>query len=283
MSENKLDMIDDYLSNKLNTADRNSFEESLQNDTTLQNEVSLQKDIINSIKDIRKSELKARLNNLPTPTGLTNLQKFGIVAVTISAGALLTLGLIQTSEKPLTDTTTEKPVVTERSIALESETTSELVSPSKEIEKEVIEETKPSAKKPVLNQPSSQPESVTTSILPTPSPGMHHIEDPEGVHHNSEALPKNGLSNDDKTTTASYKTTLEHSSKKFMYKYDGEHLTLIGDFSAKPYTVLETVENGNKKLFLKYDSKFYGISESKKAIDFSEIKNTELILELKKK
>lgn len=284
MSENKLDMIDDYLSGKLNSSDRSSFEESLKNDTSLQDEVSFQKDIINSIKDVRKSELKARLNSLPTPTGLTNLQKFGVAAVTLSAGALLTLGLIQTTENSLTTTPIESEVVKETPATTTKKV--ELITPSQkqDIEVDVVEKQPIVAEKENLETiTSNTEETITTPDLPSPSPGMHNIEDSEGVHHNTNNSPSNDLSNSVKESTSNYKTTVEHSSKKFMYKYDGEHLTLIGDFSAKPYTVLETAEDGIKKLYLKYDNKFYGISESKKAVNFNEIKNAELIIELKKK
>ena len=284
MSENKLDMIDDFLSGKLNSSDQSSFEDSLKNDTSLQDEVSLQKDIINSIKDVRKSELKARLNSLPTPTGLTNLQKFGVAAVTLSAGALLTLGLIQTTDNSLTTTSTEIEVVKETPAPIIQKV--EVTTPSQKQNTEINAEKKQpiAAEKETLETTtSSTEETIVSPDLPSPSPGMYNIEDSEGVHHNTNVSPNNDLSNRVKESTSNYKTTVEHSSKKFMYKYDGEHLTLIGDFSAKPYTVLETAKNGNKKLYLKYDNKFYGISESKKAVNFNEIKNTELIIELKKK
>lgn len=290
--ENKFDLIEAYIENKLPEAEKNAFEKELNSDTELQKEVSLQKDIINALQEVRKAELKARLNNLPIPTGLTSLQKFGIAAVTLSAGALLTLGLLDASKTENTTIATNpsqpnKEVVNKATNSIEvqeinTESVDVAVSEEATTSSTATENEQPLSTK---SQKTSNTKNTTNnnSPLSTPTPGMFELEDAAALEHHSTSAPKNGLGSKEKSDAPSYNTTIEHSNKKFMYKYDGENLTLIGDFSTKPYTVIESTSNKAVELYLSFDGKYYEIKESKKAVDLVPIQNIALIKELSKK
>ena len=69
-----------------------------------------------------------------------------------------------------------------------------------------------------------------------------------------------------------------------MYKYDGENLTLIGDFnSADPYHLIESPKNSVTELYLKFENTFYAIRETKKATELEEVTDAKTIAELSKK
>ena len=62
--QNYSEKLEAYLRNELSESEKAEFEQMLQQDPLLQNELILQQDIISSIRDYRKNELKQRLNRI---------------------------------------------------------------------------------------------------------------------------------------------------------------------------------------------------------------------------
>src|SRR5690554_3989747 len=61
---NYIEQIEQYLEGTMSGAELETFERLLDNDPALQSEFQLQQDIISAIKETRKAELKARLDNV---------------------------------------------------------------------------------------------------------------------------------------------------------------------------------------------------------------------------
>jgi len=61
---NSSQMIEAYLRNELNPLEKSAFEQRISQDPLLQNELTLQSDIILSLQNYRKAELKRRLNQI---------------------------------------------------------------------------------------------------------------------------------------------------------------------------------------------------------------------------
>ena len=59
------EFVSRYLDNELNPAQRLDFENKLLHDTDLKEELDLQKDLVEGIKEARRLELKSRLSNIP--------------------------------------------------------------------------------------------------------------------------------------------------------------------------------------------------------------------------
>ena len=57
-SERDMDLLDDYLRNKLSAQDKSAFEEALKNDASLQKEMRVQQQVVNSLRNARVAELK---------------------------------------------------------------------------------------------------------------------------------------------------------------------------------------------------------------------------------
>src|SRR5436190_1701308 len=81
--------IEAYLAGKLNAADKLALEEGMTKDPLLKNEVELQNDIIESLKNSRKIQLKNRLNTIDMNTAST-----GVSSAVKIAASFITVGIV---------------------------------------------------------------------------------------------------------------------------------------------------------------------------------------------
>jgi len=84
--ERDFEMLDDYLANRLSEADRSVAEEKIASDPELKRELSIQRQVIEGLRQARIAELKQILNNTPIPPpapgGQALLVKLGAAVVT---------------------------------------------------------------------------------------------------------------------------------------------------------------------------------------------------------
>lgn len=89
---NYSERLEAYLRNELSESEKAEFEEMVQQDPLLQNELQLQQDIIASICDYRKSELKQRLNRIDVKNaGRGNAGSFAMGSLIVSGITILGL------------------------------------------------------------------------------------------------------------------------------------------------------------------------------------------------
>ena len=86
------ELIDDYLTNRLEEQERVSFEQRLGSDPALKADVDLQKHIVEGVKKARAAELKAMLNNVPVGGGFSSGPRAGKIAAGVVA-----VGIVATS------------------------------------------------------------------------------------------------------------------------------------------------------------------------------------------
>lgn len=72
------ELIDDYLSNRLNGSEKEAFEKQLENDPSLKSDLDFQKQIIEGIRTARANELKSMLSKVPVG-GTTISMDFSVV------------------------------------------------------------------------------------------------------------------------------------------------------------------------------------------------------------
>ncbi len=85
-----IELIDDYLTNRLNEQDRKSFEKQVNSDPALKADLELQQEIIHGLKTARIAELKAMLNKVPVSTPTIYLSPLRIAAGLIGVAVLAT-------------------------------------------------------------------------------------------------------------------------------------------------------------------------------------------------
>jgi hypothetical protein len=86
-----IEQIEDYLTNRLGPQEKLTFEQQLASDPSLKADLELQKQIIEGVRNARRLELKAMLNQVPV-AGSTSAAPAGkILATAITAGIVTTM------------------------------------------------------------------------------------------------------------------------------------------------------------------------------------------------
>jgi len=241
--------IDDYLSNRLPSGEREAFEQALTGDAALREEVAMQGRIIRSVQQARAAELKTMLQRVPVPTG-------GWSTGQLAAGVIAT-GLVATSlyfffrpEAPL-PAPVEKPapevIVTPEPVAAEpAPKQEEPVAPAEEPKR------KPAAKKETEAKPVQKPDikvaDPTEELTTTPQEEQTNAQAPE-------------------LTVSKLEVITEAVDKKYPFHYmfaEGK-LHLFGPFDRNLYEILE-INGESHAVFLFYRENYYLLDEAKTAI-----------------
>src|SRR6478609_8420878 len=87
---NNIELIDDYLTNRLTEKEKGAFEQQLASDPSLKADVELQKNIVEGIKGARAAELKSMLNNVPIGSPVSvSFSALKVAAGIVGAGLLI--------------------------------------------------------------------------------------------------------------------------------------------------------------------------------------------------
>lgn len=278
------ELIDDYLSNRLDGAEKEAFEKQLGNDPALKSDLDFHKQIIEGIKNARADELKSMLSKVPVG-GTTVSMDFsvmkmaaGIIAAGVVGAAVYfysTRGELPPIDKAATDFNKKteklqnpeptKPDATQQ-VAPDS---SEEKAPVKEEPKK--ESVKPQQQKQEPVKPAEKPKLEVTD----PSADMQSESSSENNH--SANLRRSDI------TPSNIQVEMDSSNKKFDFHYQfvGNKLMLFGDFDRSLYEILE-VNGENHALFLVYKNAYYILDENQhKVTRLESIKDTALIGKLK--
>src|SRR5688572_29250549 len=63
--EKDFELLDDYVSNRMSGDERSAFEQKLETDAELKQELKTQQDLVEGLRKARMLELKSMLNNIP--------------------------------------------------------------------------------------------------------------------------------------------------------------------------------------------------------------------------
>jgi len=260
-----VELIDDYLTNRLSEQDRDAFEAQMKSDPTLKADVDIQSQIVDGVKKARATELKAMLNKVPVggPSSMSPLQ--------IAAGVVGTAILVSSIYfyfKP--DTNPDIPEVTST-----FEDSSKQIEPIEEVapieeekkespakEEKVEETTEQKSVAPI--EPKAAAKSVTKPALDVLDPSSEL----------TESTPTRGSGESSKPVRASSKMEVEvDSSNKryaFHYQFVSNKMILFGSFDKGLYEILEINGNINSR-FLFYKENYYLLDDSKSEITPLEI------------
>jgi hypothetical protein len=269
--------IESYLANKMSAGDMARFENELAKDPLLQNEINLQKDIVNSLKDFRKAELKARLNNIEVGLGsnYTGIK----VAATIILASLLSFGSYyyftgnaDQSNKETQNTPQFSPVASDNSSENKADNAPVITESKKS---EVIEKTesKASKKDVVINKKKSPKEidhaDPTVKAVDGSLPAFNspEVKDQFGDNEKFQSepgiqMPKGDVGETtDNHTIKDLHVEVKNTRKQFHYQYYNHKLFLFGDFDSNPYEIFELNTKKGKELYLFHNNEFYGLKQ----------------------
>lgn len=269
---NNLNLIDDYLANRMNDAEKNAFESRLGSDPELKQEFNFHKQIVNSIREERKAELKSMLDNIPvspSSSGSTfgnSLKAIGTVAgiTAVIVGAYF----FTRNEEPVTTPTEETEEQAPLNI-IEDEPLEPASDPVKKTDEnnasapvDVDEE------EPQIAEPST-PKEKTPAEIKTPN----LVDDFEN-DNNAEEInePEVFTETEDITTEELFNSNIEviidNSKKKlnFHYQFKDEKLYLFGAFDKGLYEILEFNNDQGKTVILYYKENYYLINSENQEI-----------------
>lgn len=278
--EKDLELLDDYLSNRLSGEDKIAFEKKLETDPELSREYKIQHALTEGIKNARVAELKSMLNNIPVaPIGgqasvFTKIGTVAVVAGIVATGLYFYFSGESTPTEP--GTTIEQPenipapdpteptVTTDESHTAEPETVTEA---------------------PAVKAPEKVAEKSTTESKPK-KPALE-VYDPtkEEAEAANRAFEREQLEIISKAfVTSSIEVETETSDKKYMshYVFKNGKLILYGGFEQHLYEILEFISGEKRTVVLFHHENYYLLDINKTTpTPLSPIKDKALLKKLK--
>jgi hypothetical protein len=264
--ERDLELLDDYLANHLSDAERLDMEQKIASDPELKRELSIQRQVVEGLRQARIAELKQMLNNTPVPPptggGQALLVKLGTAVVT--AGIIGT-GLYFFLKEPAADKP-QQPVTPaqEESIATAPEAQTPVQEPA--IDSQVATP-QTDEHKNVTPAPEKKKARVDTSAQPAREPQKPEAFEPTEEETSVSATPNadapviSGTARNARSSMA-----IENAVDKrynFHYQFKEGKLLLYGPFSEKTtYEILEFfADNKRNTVILFYKNDYYLLRE----------------------
>ncbi len=277
--------IEAYLTSKLTATDTLAMEEGIKNDPLLKNEVEFQKDILESLKNSRKMQLKSRLNNIDVSTTSMGVSSAVKIAASFITVGMIGAGIYYMSVFP----SSNKDKITENVSVLLTENAasySTTVNASESNKNESVLLKKVDAVKEKPTRKASNIKLYSKVVSPSAAlavvPNGAIAEQDYGINKDI-VLPTAGL-NDSKVKIADNVEIGYDSSikKELSYKFYSGKLFLSKDFEEQPYELLELNTTKAKKFYLFFDNRYYELKANQNSIArLKEVNDTLILSSLK--
>lgn len=282
----QFELVDDYLTNRMDGAAKSEFEQRMETDPQLKAEVNMQKSIIEGVKHARVTELKAMLNNVPIGGGTASVVTGKVVIATISAGIIGTALYFGLRTNPTIAPSVQNEVpATEESITItpEEEKLSSVDEKATDIESTTAtaEESKTEITKE--KEKTSSVRKMTKPKVASPKVDVMDLtkDMTTGKSSDSEAT---STANKPNVSAPSIEVEVDKSNTTYPYHYQfrDSKLVLYGPFDASLYEILE-INGGTHALFLYYKDSYYNLDKNQGTIaPLIMIRDLELLQKLKK-
>ncbi len=280
------ELIDNYFAGNISSEESKALLDEVAKNPQLQEEFNFQKELTSSIKNARKAELKASLASLPVPKlyNPTPLYWGAAAIVGIIFTGIYFFNSTENHSTALKTPTEELVILKEESKSnelTEANTKEELI---ETLTEETISTTSEKTKEPeeiivhteVNSKPSVEKKEKEATNKPAAKKAFHYdIKDPsvnpaigefDDVLENTDInAPSNNLTSTTKDNKVSeIVPKIEVNNKSYRkYQYDGQNLTLVGDFNSDvPYVLYELKLNTEKQLYLKFENQYYAIKNT---------------------
>ena len=271
------ELIDDYLTNRLNEQEKEAFEKQLESDPALKADVDLQQQILQGVKNARVAELKSMLNKVPVNTGYTvEFIVTRLAAGLIGAGVMG--AVLYFSLKP-----DQVPNLSDAAADLSKK--SSQVEPKKEEPIQTItqsEEKETAPAEPEKKETPARKEQQKHTPSELKQPKIEAIDPSEEMAENENAPAvseshKGAIS----ISHIAVETDTANKNYDFHYQFASGKLFLYGPFDKSFYEILE-INSENHAVFLFHKENYYLLDEKQIKITHLEpIKDPSLIRKLK--
>ncbi len=249
------ELVEDYLTNRLDDGARKSFEERMETDSELRAEVKFQQEIIEGVKSARVAELKAMLNNVPIG-GASSAAVGKIALATISAGIIGTALYFGLRSTPSQDTNPEpSEVVIEQKLEAKSDSENkEQITSVPEEPKEPAEQKQP---KGVRKMPDAKVVSPKVEVMDL----TEDLKDASADTEQPKAMPKPTVT----ASTIEVEIGEKSNVYSFHYQFKEGKLVLYGPFDSSIYEIIE-INGGTHTLFLYYKNSYYHLDNKEQNV-----------------
>jgi hypothetical protein len=273
-----LELIDDYLTNRLGDAEKVAFEKQLASDPSLKADLGLQKHIVEGVKKARAAELKAMLQNVPVGGSATfNMPMLRMAAGVIGAGLLIAALSFYFNGK---GSTPNMSTSLEDSIKKTDPTDFEPLEEPTTDPAQAIEKKEVKAEEQVKKKGSDVKKETVQPIQPkieAVDPSSEMINESQNSSSIAKEKSKSAI------TVSHIAVEVDSSSKAypFHYQFSKGKLMLYGSFDKTLYEILE-INGENRSVFMYYKDNYYLLNEKQSSITLLEpIKDKELVAKLK--
>jgi hypothetical protein len=273
-TERDLELLDDYLANRMQGEDKSVFENKLQADPELQSEMVMQQRLIKAIKEIRVAELKQMLNNTPVaPVNYgTSPAVVKFVAGTVVAGLVATGLYLYFDKETPAPVDQQQTEISSDSNVKESETAPDEVIESEAESKQ--SEAEVAAKSETKLNESPSKESVTAPAIDVYDPSSEtDVEEPAEERRGPARAGAPSIS---------VKVNSDDSKYDFHYQFKEGRLVLFGPFERNLYEILEIFSEEKRTVFLFYKKNYYLLKDDNENVqELESITDQSLIRKIK--
>jgi hypothetical protein len=258
------ELIDDYLTNRLNEQDRKSFEKQMASDPALKADVELQREIIQGLKAARIAELKAILNKVPIANPTIFFSPLRIAAGLIGTAVLAT-GIYLYSEKNGDFNPNQISSSLADSIRQSEQNNSEVqvdsiinnVNEDVKIDRKVENS---ETKNNDVRVNEKQKENKPAIDLLDPTDDLTENDNDKVLEYSAAKVPAIAI--------ASIEVSVNSAERKYKshYQFVNGKLVLYGNFDNGLYEIIEVNGQASRSLFLYYKTVYYLLDESKKEV-----------------
>ncbi len=275
---NNFELIDDYLTNRLNEQDQKSFEQQMTADPSLRADVELQREIIESLKSARVAELKSMLSKIPVATPTFYFSPLRIAAGVIGTAVLATGLYFFYIKNENTDSNQISSSLTD-SIQQAEQGKSEILVDSAFNETESIIP----VEKEIQNTEIRKEDKRIQENQKESKPAIDLIDPTEELSGN-QIPPEKSVINNTLISLAKIEISVNVSDKKFKshYQFANGKLVLYGHFDNGLYEIIEVNAQQSRSLFLYYKTSYFLLDETAKEVTLlKEISDPLLLQKLK--
>jgi hypothetical protein len=271
--EQDLELLDNYLANRLSEPERVEFEKKVEADPELKKEISFQHSLVEGIRNARAAELKTMFNTIPVPPYVSQ----GAITTKIIA-SLLVAGLVASGiyylishDEPSEVNVIEQPEQfsdngIERSESVE-DTATTIVTP-------IITETTDTKENTV-------PKETTVTQLKKADKSASSPAPVDATLKRERELVK-VVSSTFVTSSTEVVTDNSLLNYTFHYAFKNKKLMLYGSFEQSQYQILEFITADEHVFFLNYKGNYYLLDDKNNTpTPLMPIKDPQLLKQLK--
>lgn len=279
--EKDLELLDNYVGNRMDAAERTAFEQKLQNDPALLRASNAQQKIVEGIRQARIAELKTMLNNVPVTASyggetsvLTKTLAGLLIAGAVGTGIYFYLqhdaaGTQQAAVKE-TPASTEQPAPApqpDASVEIPAAQSEPAVTPHAD---ETVARPAPASKKtaPTRTQKQTPAAADSQQARPAREPKIQAF-DPSEEAGNAKAEPQDVVverAEPSSEAKNSSEVVRNHKKYNFHYQFKEGRLILYGSFEKNLYEIMEFFSDNKRTMFLFYKDNYYLLNEQNEKV-----------------